>query len=167
MEQTGHRRPFFWNIQDFGKDKPINPVVGVSQDDSEEFCDWQAMQLPTEAEWEYAARGPQGFTFPWGNIWAPSRIDFKIKHSTQPVNAHTTAASPFGIMDMAGNIWQRTFDGIVLRGGSWHTDDPIFMRGACRFFDNLMSCDNAIGFRVGKDITPKGPATVCTSIWLP
>ncbi len=172
MDQTGYKEPLFWNNPEFGKGKPNNPVVGVDKNDCEAYVRWLAMQLPTEAQWEYAARGPKGFEYPWGNTWDPSKITPDKMYGTHPVDAHPEGASPFGVVDMVGNIWQYTSDrygkyepmnlkdpkgsldgyNIVLRGCAWYIDVPVYMRGAFRFFNNAETRDNGTGFRTTESI---------------
>ncbi len=134
--------------------KSDHPVVQVSWHDAVAYCRWLARatgrpyRLPTEAEWEKAARGPElaeGRIYPWGNKWETGRCnsDEAGVGDTSPVGAYPNGASPYGVLDMAGNVWewcatkwQKAYpyevkedewmgdylagtDGRVLRGGSW------------------------------------------------
>ena len=130
---TGHRPPA-WN-HDSRFNDPDQPVVGVSWHDAEAFCNWSGKRLPTEAEWENAARGAQGLAYPWGNRWDPSKLRtadrisglsldtfddwfawqqamFDDGFGSRPakVGSYPTGASPYGAMDMAGNVWEWVAD---------------------------------------------------------
>jgi formylglycine-generating enzyme required for sulfatase activity len=109
------------------------PVVGVSWHDAAAYCEWVGARLPTEAEWEYAARGEQGFIFPWGDEFDCSRGNFDDEReydgyvvpggegcdgylTTAPVGSFQIGASWCGAQDMAGNAWEWVAD--------WHGDYP-------------------------------------------
>ncbi len=93
-----------------------HPVVDASWDEAQLFCDWLcqqtglALRLPSEAEWEKAARGGDGRTFPWGDEFSTTRCNVRESAlgGTTPVGAFPSGASPFGVLDMAGNIWEWT-----------------------------------------------------------
>lgn len=113
-----------------GKDD--EPVTMVSWDEAKAYCDWLArkinaeVRLPTEAEWELAARGKNGFVYPWGNEWRDGAAAYKeIKGTIRPVKTTPINKSPYGAFDMAGNVWEWTADkaddkdSYVLKGGSF------------------------------------------------
>lgn len=130
MQATGQLPPLFWGNQRFNH--PDQPVVGVSWYDADAFCSWAGKRLPTEAEWEKAARGTQAYAFPWGNDWDSSRLLAAEGIAGQPltsfnewitwqsgamyqaaptrVGSYPSGASPYGAMDMAGNVWEWVAD---------------------------------------------------------
>jgi iron(II)-dependent oxidoreductase len=108
------------------------PVTWVSQEDARAYASWAGKRLPHEWEWQYAAQGGDERLYPWGNDWDESAVPAPDKSRTMrgpdPVDAHPKGASPFGVMDMIGNVWQWTEEfvdehtrGGILRGGSYYT----------------------------------------------
>jgi formylglycine-generating enzyme required for sulfatase activity len=113
MQQTGQRAPCFWVPGSFPADKANHPVVGVSYYDAIAFCAWAAevtglpVRLPTEPEWEKAARGPEALLFSWGNAWKNSVCNTSEEklNGTSAVGQYSPQGdSPYGIADMGGNV---------------------------------------------------------------
>jgi formylglycine-generating enzyme required for sulfatase activity len=120
--------PEFWHDPEWNQ--PDQPVVGVSWYEAEAYARWVGMRLPTEMEWEKAARGIDGRDYPWGNKFDQDRCntyESDIRRTT-PVGKHSPEGdSPYGTADMAGNVWEwcadwydEDRDSKVLRGGSWN-----------------------------------------------
>lgn len=150
--------PEFWMDDNFNAQR--QPVVGVSWYEAFAYCAWKGVRLPSEAEWEYAARGPDSLRYPWGNKFDASRVVF---HSDAPqiVNSLPQGASWVGAYHMSGNAfeWVNTIydnalfpypykenDGRnssndqaqrVLRGGSWGIADEQLVMSSYRFHDSM------------------------------
>lgn len=107
------------------------PVTWVSLDDARAYAKWAGKRLPHEWEWQYAAQGDDARVYPWGEKWDASNVPVPDRGRTMrgpdDVNAHPAGASPFGVMDMVGNVWQWTDEYVdehtragILRGGSYY-----------------------------------------------
>jgi formylglycine-generating enzyme required for sulfatase activity len=107
------------------------PVTWVSQEDARAYAKWAGKRLPHEWEWQFAAQGTDGRIYPWGNDWQASAVPLPDQGRTlrgpDDVDAHSAGASPFGVMDLVGNVWQWTDEyvdehtlGGILRGGSYY-----------------------------------------------
>ena len=136
------------------------PIVGISWWEADAFCKWAGGRLPTEREWEAAARGPTGNVYPWGKDWKPGLCNASDAGLgvTSPVGMFPSSASLSGAHDMAGNVWEwcddlYEVDGErrVLRGGSWY-DVSRGCRSAVRGRDAPGNRDVNIGFRVVRGV---------------
>ena len=143
---TDHPAPAYWGGDSPPRALRDHPVVGVSFGDARAYCRWlstatgQTFRLPSEAEWERAARGDDERVFPWGDEWAAGSCNTAEggPGATTPIGSYPRDASPFGCVDMAGNVEEWTAskhlpypgaaataarqEGIVARGGSWNGD---------------------------------------------
>ena len=152
-------RPEYWT--DSKWNKADHPVVGVSYYEAEAYASWAGKRLPTEQEWEKAARGTDGREYPWGNVFDKSKCnsDESGIHATTPVTKYTEGMSPYGCFDMAGNVWEwcaswydADKNGRVLRGGSWGRD-PTLLRSAYRNSTNPTGRGADVGVRCSQDAT--------------
>ena len=126
VEETKYKKPNFWSSRIFNK--PDQPVVGVGWADAEKYCEWAGKRLPTEEEWEKAARGTDGRIWPWGNVASAEKYNGRGQGNNAPVNvgSYKSGASPYGVMDMAGNVyemttgkWIKNNKAMAMRGGSF------------------------------------------------
>ena len=114
-----------------------NPVTWVSLEDARAYAHWAGKRLPHEWEWQYAAQGTDGRAYPWGDSWDDSAVPKPFEGSDLPspsaVDAHPGGASPFGVEDLVGNVWQWTDEytddhtrAAILRGGSFYKPQHSF-----------------------------------------
>ncbi len=110
MKATGHAAPAYWD--DPRLNKPNQPVVGVNWFEATAFCEWQGKRLPTEAEWERAAKGPKSDThYPWGHMLTPKKANYgQNVGRTTPVDSYPEGKSGFGLYNMAGNVFEWVSD---------------------------------------------------------
>ena len=175
--QTDRKLPEFWGMAEFhsGPDFANYPVVGITWNDAKAYAEWAGKRLPTEAEWEYAARGGlKGMNYPNGDEVDSTRANYSVEgimRGTVPVSSYLP--NGYGLYNMAGNVWEWVsdyYDGDyyenspyknpqgsedgkfrVIRGGGWHSG-PYCNRVYYRKALPSNWVDFAVGFRCAKDL---------------
>lgn len=164
VTQTGHEPPPHWVNGKYPEGRGRHPVVNVTAADAEAYAAWKKKRLPTEEEWECAARGYSGYIYPWGNEYHKeycNGADSGIG-DTVPVGQYEAGRSPCGAYDMAGNVWEWTaswFDEAktkrVIRGSSYNPFDPD-PRASKRAGRDPNSRNPYTGFRCAMDAPRSG-----------
>ncbi len=135
-----------------------HPVVEISWHGAQAYAAWQKKQLPTDDHWEKAARGVDGRTYPWGDEFGTNLCNTREsgKGTTTPVDAYPGGISPYGCLDMVGNVWEWMENPYTagsqnkcLRGGAWD-DDSDYARCAVRLSDRPVDRNDFIGFRCSR-----------------
>jgi len=125
---TGRTPPKHWINKRVLLNKKDHPVTFVSWFDAEAYCEWKGKRLPTEMEWEKAARGTDGRVFPWGNDFVRENANVYMLGigDTTPVGQFEKGKSPYGVYDMAGNVFQWTSDWFKPYPNNQHLDNPNY-----------------------------------------
>jgi len=175
VDHVDYPTPDHWENGTFPEGKDQHPVVHVSWYDADNYCKWAGKRLPREREWEKAARGTDGRTYPWGNVWAMDKSNHPLLEigDTQQVGSYEQGKSPYGLYDMSGNVWEWVDDYYnphpgsdyinpefgdkyrLLKGGSWWDcsfyacgiSAPTFNRA---FFEPSVKSES-YGFRCAKN----------------
>ena len=181
MKATGHRVPenprdkalTLWKGPSVPAAFTDHPVVNVDWEDARAYCAWAGRKLPSEAEWERAARGTTGRRFPWGDA-EPTRIlanylnQWRNGAGLEPVGSHPKGASAEGVQDLQGNVWEWVADWYepdyykkgpsrnpvgppqgarkVIRGSGWESEAPL-LRSAHRVGSDPTNRTHSLGFR--------------------
>jgi serine/threonine-protein kinase len=148
LDATKHPAPPLWKDGTFPEAQEKFPVTDVTWEDANAFAKWAGKRLPTEEEWEFAARGTDGRLYPWGETYKPGTANINAEVTTgadevktQPVGSYTEGRSPFGLFDLSGNAFEWTASPLtaypggklppetetyqnlkVIRGGSWRSE---------------------------------------------
>ena len=169
VKARGYKAPDGWKDGEFPPGAALEPVTNVTWADAAEYCKWLSgeigaeVRLPTEAEWEMAARGRDGRKHPWGNDWDARAADSSEAHGrVRAVKSFPSGKSPFGAFDMAGNVWEwvadeardgegrpKTTDGVayrVIKGGA-AKEPRAFVTAVARYEVLADKRSSTLGFR--------------------
>jgi len=159
-----------------GDERPVESITWL---EARNFCEKRGAQLPTEAEWEYAARGPDDWLYPWGDTFDAAKVILNRSDGTAPVGSVQDGASWVGALDMAGNVWEWTNTALqfypyiandgrenstdlksrrVLRGGSWFSAGAVSVRTTHRTYGEPDTFSSDHGFRCAR--SDESPTTV-------
>lgn len=169
VDETGRSAPQSWTNGSYPEGTGKHPVTGVSWEDATAYASWIGKRLPTEQEWEFAARGKSGLRYPWGNLWKPRCANAALEGAARKRFAEVgsyNCDSPFGAQDLIGNAWewtasdwvaypggrlstQTTGGQKVIRGGSWETPPDI---ATATYRSGYEGVGDKTGFRCAKDM---------------
>jgi iron(II)-dependent oxidoreductase len=161
VKETGHRTPWLWDEPLWSQ--PMQPVVGVGWSDARTYARWAGKSLPSEAQWEKAARGTDQRWWAWGNEFLPGRCNSRESglQRTSEIGMFDDGVSPYGCYDMSGNVWEMCEgrwqgDHLPMRGGCF-LGSATFVRVTCRWTpEDPRNGAHWLGFRCVKEIPPLG-----------
>jgi formylglycine-generating enzyme required for sulfatase activity len=171
MRTANHPAPAYWD--DPRLNRPEQPVVGMNWYEAKAYCEYQGKRLPTEAEWEKAARGPHANLYPWGNEFDSRRANYGRDHdATMPVDFYPEGVSYYGAYNMAGNVFEWVSDWydphyygrletMVNPGGP---AKPVWLGGTGTYVDRLTVGEKRV-IRGGSWIAPEGALRATHRFW--
>lgn len=171
MRTTGHGGPAYWD--DPRLNSPTQPVVGVNWYDVRAYCEYRGKRLPTEAEWEKAARGPNGNLYPWGDDFDPAKANYGKSHDgTKPVDSYPDGVSYYGLHNMAGNVFEWVFDWYDPRYYSQlepmvnptGPEKPVWIGGTGTYVDLLTLGEKRV-IRGGSWVAPESSVRATHRFW--
>src|SRR5512147_2598910 len=171
IKENNHPGPAYWD--DPRLNKPEQPVVGVNWYDAKAYCEYRGKRLPTEAEWEKAARGPKANLYPWGNDFDPTKVNYGKNHdATMPVDSYPDGASYYGVYNMAGNVFEwvsdwydpRYYGRLETMVNPTGPDKPLWLGGTGTYVDRLTVGEKRV-IRGGSWIAAEGTVRATHRFW--
>lgn len=171
IRANNHPAPAYWD--DPRLNKPEQPVVGVNWYDAKAYCEYRGKRLPTEAEWEKAARGPKADLYPWGNEFDSAKVNYGKNHdATMPVDAYPEGISYYGAYNMAGNVFEwvadwydpRYYGRLETMVNPTGPAKPLWMGGTGTYVDRLTVGEKRV-IRGGSWIAPEATVRATHRFW--
>lgn len=162
IDDTGHPPPPHWKGDLFLPGQAAHPVVNITWGDAKKYAEWAGKRLPTEEEWEKAARGGNGWPYPWGTLHKRGAANTWEEQRREPVSVYEFEEdrSSYGVYGMAGNVmewtgtkvvtWDDT-ERVVIKGGSWDIDGAKWALSG-QILASGENLSNAVGFRCAKSV---------------